>query len=198
VACKGRNPLITEYLKDISYNIYYVPNYLLPSDWYPNPDSVIIKDLSNSVWQGHMRCYYGHRYCLEHLKKPYGLIFEDDCVPNRDDWPELIEKGLELIPNKFDVLSYHGREWLTPYWDIQNFNSDSIKLLTPKPSNKEVWVFGSLAYLISHEGSEMFLDTSWDGYCTDFILANCFRFGLVFPSPFNHDNSQGSLIYQNK
>jgi hypothetical protein len=186
VACKARKALALDFLLDLPHIAHWTTDYDLPSGFRPRPECVA--PIPNQT--ARYRCFKGHQDALTRVQTPYALVLEDDAVPNRNDWVSVANEACGFL-DQYELVSLHSREvnendFVAEAWGKMRF-------LRPKIQG-EAWVLGSLAYLINMEAAPRFIKSVYDGFPRD--LANCrhFKFGLIDPSPFNHDRSQGSLI----
>lgn len=194
VGNKRKKILTTDYLKNISHRVFYTTDYNLPRDFKIDPRFLkYISACKNKL--GAYRCFRGHQDALSSCTKDYILGFEDDAVPNREDWLEIIKKSINLL-DSFEVVSFHGRKF-----DInrfEEFDNNGNIFLKPKDAifSNDVYVNGSpLCYLIKKDTviNKIKGDT-YIGNPFDLYLDNNFSFCLIKNSPFNHDRKMGSLI----
>lgn len=195
VATRKRPSLITEYLNDIPYKINYTNDYELDRAWKPN------LKYENYVENhtGAYRCFRGHQDVLKMMEKNIALVFEDDAVPNREDWIDIVKQSLSLL-SEFDIVSLHGRN-IMGISKINEIGKLKFVELNPVPflvyRNRKVVLkksFGSLAYIIKRKEADKIINTEYDGYPMDLYLVNEFKACILEPSPFNHDRRHGTLI----
>jgi hypothetical protein len=192
VASPLRESLILNHLKGIPYRVFYVPNHEIPENWKPHPKFSSLAGSTSKAARGALRCYLGHQACLRALTSPVGLILEDDAVPNRQDWLSIVNRAVPYLKER-ELISLHGREWNFAHFREEPFVGN-LRLFSPS-DNFERRVLGSLSYLIKRESSYKITDLDFDGYPVDLAIANYFEgFGVVHPSPFDHDKTFGSLI----
>lgn len=193
VANNHRKALILDYLKDIPHKVFYTPDYKLPLNWKPQPQfDHLVK--GHYAHQGHLRCIRGHQGALNLAEKENILVFEDDAVPNRENWLDIVKKTFNFLPN-FEIISTHGRnvDW-NVFKENNKINNDLV--LFKGDSKKYKYILGSLSYIIKKETAKKIQNYNYNGMPMDIFIANCFNFGFINPSPFDHNRSQGSLIDQ--
>lgn len=191
VASKKRPSLVTEYLTKIEHTVYYTPDYDLPQNWEVNPN--YLNYVENHI--GAYRCFRGHQDVLKMMTKDMALVFEDDAVPNRNDWLEIANKSIKML-EQFEIVSLHGRKV-----DFSLFNcidKDDLKYFYKKNINRDVKVYGSLCYLINKKTIDKVIQDEYEGYPMDMYISNRFSYCLLNPSPFNHDRKMGSLVEEKK
>lgn len=192
VANHHRKPLILDYLNNIPHIVSYSEDCNLPDGWTVNPEySHLVQHMHGHI--GHHRCIEGHKSALKKCSKDIVLVLEDDAVPNRKEWLDIAKNSIPLL-SKHELVSLHGR----------SIDFKAFKKFPFCPKYKEIhsysaksgfrYVLGSLAYLIKMEYANKIYQHNYDGFGMDLLIANHFNFGLIDPSPFNHDRSQGSLI----
>lgn len=184
VATHHRKALVLDYLTDVPHQISYTPDLELPDGWSPQP--IFAHLVGNQT--GAYRCFRGHQLALEKTTKDRVLVFEDDAVPNRPDWLDIAQKASSVLDG-FEVCSLHGRRH-----NLKEFNAfptHGITFYTPRKNN--VWVVGSMAYLIHRPAINRLLKMEYDGYPSDLVLAHRFKFAILDPTPFDHGNAR-SLI----
>ncbi len=144
---------------------------------------------------GQYRCYRAHQDGLALASKDYVLVLEDDAIPNRPDWADIVLKAVKDL-DAFNIISLHGRDWEKyPAGRVPDSN-----LLIPSPvqiSSRLVarWVLGSLAYVLPRNGVVFeTIKNPYIGLPMDLYIANMEQFALVDPSPFDHVRTEGSLI----
>jgi|FLYK01.1.fsa_nt_gi hypothetical protein len=179
VANYHRKPLILDHLGGIPHKVSYTPDYPLPSGMRKG-------DL------GPYRCFRGHQDALKLSRTKETLVFEDDAVPNRPDWLDVVRKSIPLLAEA-EIVSLHSRDY-DPVQFRKVLAPDGTAFLAPNSPGREVRPLGSLAYLIREDAKKRFLEMIFDGYPMDLLIANRFSFRTICHSPFNHDRSQGSLV----
>lgn len=194
VASVRRPPTITKYLDDhkLPYRVFETPDYPVPDkrDWP--------WDWMNKYTPGAWRCFRGHQEALKLSDKPVTLVFEDDAVPNSVPWWEITLKAAALL-RYFEVVSLHGR--MIPR-DSQAFNYNDRMFVIPSlrreaRKGEEVlarWCCGSLAYLVGEKTKRKIIDSEYDGFPMDILIADRYKFCVLEPSPFAHPNVHGSLV----
>jgi len=190
VATKKRPAIVLEYLKGATHTVCWTADYKLEEGWKPNNEYGSL--VQNQV--GAMRCWRGHQDALKQFQKEnwidVALVLEDDAVPNTPSWMTVAANAFEHL-NEFEVISLHGRAFRPCDFDAKPLGDKS--LLVPKVQG-QVWVQGSLAYLIRRDAIDRWINDTYTGYPSDLYICNRFKFALVDPSPFNHDRRAGSLI----
>jgi hypothetical protein len=183
-----RKSLISPYLDklNVKYHTVFTPDYNLEPDFQVKNEYK--KLVANHL--GAYRCLRGHQLALQHSTKELTLVFEDDAVPNREDWLKYIQTFIHHFndENWLECISLHGR-----MFDRKHFTSTS--------NNKEIlypigtpFIVAGLAYFINKSGKEKVLNHKYDGLPLDLLLYWKLNYILVDPSPFDHDRSEGSLI----
>lgn len=181
VACKKRDALVLPYLEAVPHQVLWTTDYDLPEGFKPKPEYGSL--LHNQT--GHYRCFRGHQDALKDTISDAVLVVEDDALPNREDWSSVVASAFKEMP-QFEVISLHGRAFHREAFEEWPMGEDT-RLLTPKVQKSgQVWVQGSLAYIIRRDAIPRFLERVYDGFPIDIYLCNEFTFGLVDPSPFNH------------
>jgi hypothetical protein len=194
VATRKRPAIIVEALQaqGIPHHVCWTTDYKLEPGWKPEPHYGSL--VQNQV--GALRCYRGHQDALRFFRDQtpdinHALVLEDDAWPNRPDWVNVVAYAATAL-NRFELVSLHGRAFrqvdFTPH-QLPN----GVSCLEPVTQG-QVWVQGSLAYLINRSAVNMFIDSPYVGYPSDLFICNRFKFALIDPSPFNHDRRAGSLI----
>lgn len=184
VSTEKREPLIAPYLEGLNSIISITPDYDLPKGFEP-----AVKGLTHNHL-GTYRCFKGHQNAIVKATKDCALIFEDDAIPNRTDWLNIVNQSLSLL-NVFDVVSFHGRDYdrdvFLPF--IHPHNPEFIWT-----SDRNTWIVGALAYLVGRVNYERMKNFVYDGTPWDIVLYRQFTYCLLENSPFNHDRTQGSLV----
>lgn len=189
VANHHRKALILDYLKDIPHKVSYTPDYELPESWSPEFEQFV-----RTPW-GHLgqhRCLEGHKDAFKLCDKDVILVLEDDAVPNRKDWLDVIIDAFILIKD-FEIVSVHGREIDFRLFNRSYFGKET-NLCIPKNNKNFLRILGSLAYFINRKSIDRFNKHNYNGFPIDLFIANAFKICVIDPSPLNHDRSQGSLI----
>ncbi len=187
VANRHRRALITESLGEVPHTLHMTTDYHLPEGFVPVAE---YKGLSPNQ-TGPYRCFKGHQDALKQVSTPFALVLEDDAVPNRSDWVEITNKAADLLED-YELISLHSREVDHSRFNTLPFSAD-LNFLVPRTQG-DVWVLGSLAYLINMSVAKRLIDAEFDGFPTDLFICRKFKFGIVAPTPFDHDRSQGSLV----
>jgi hypothetical protein len=188
VANHHRKALILDHLKDIPHQVSYTPDYEFSKSFKPQYDQWV---KSFTGHQGAFRCLHGHQDALKLSKKNRVLVIEDDAIPNRSDWINVI---IDILPfmTQYDIISLHGRNIdIRECSRLLHLDKSILYGYTNKKFN---YVLGSLCYMIDRRVISRIMDYSYVGLPMDLFIANNFSFALVDPSPFLHDRSQGSLI----
>jgi len=190
LATKRRSPLIPKFLdsKNVKYELYYTPDYVL--------DVSTVKHKQYTFSEGnlisHYRIFRGHQDVMNKISKEYALIFEDDAVPNCDDWVEIIKKCIPFCDD-YDLVSLHARTPNKQMYDvIENINQRQIL----KPKKYGFWfnqLCGCMAYLIKKDKITCYTNETFDGTPDDVTLYSK-QFVLLEPSIFNHNNGQETTL----
>lgn len=195
IASYHRPALILPYLERVPHRVHWTTDYDLPPDWKINPayDSWLRHE---KQYVGHLRCWKGHQDALAASQADAALVLEDDAVPNCEDW-NLVVAAASTKLTDYEVVSVHGRAFHPDAFEHELLPIHPLKtplnFYRPKPGAR-VWVQGTLAYFIRRDAMPKLINKEFDGYPIDIFLCNEFKFGLVDPTPFNHDRSFGSLI----
>jgi len=187
VANHHRRALITESLGDVPHTLHMTTDYNLPEGFVPVPEYMGLSPNQT----GPYRCFRGHQDALKTVGTPFALVLEDDAVPNRNDWVEIANKAADLLGD-YELISLHSREVDCTRFNSLPFSAD-LNFLVPKTQG-DAWVLGSLAYLVNMSVANRLVEAEFDGFPTDLFICRKFKFGVVAPSPFDHDRSQGSLV----
>jgi hypothetical protein len=190
VACRKRPAIVLPFLENVPHRVHWTTDYELPEGWTINPAySSYLRHQKQYV--GHLRCFRGHADALKNVKASVALVIEDDAVPNRPEWVQIVAQASSLMEN-YDVISLHGRSFHIEHFDVED-RQLGVQFLKPKPGGQR-WVQGSLAYMIRADAAHKIIKHEYDGYPIDIFLCNEFEhFGLINPSPFNHGHAR-SLI----
>lgn len=190
VACRKRPAIVLPYLESVPHRVHWTTDYELPEGWVINPAySSYIRHQKQYV--GHLRCFRGHADALRNVQASVALVIEDDAVPNRQDWVQVVAEASRMMED-YDVISLHGRAVDPAAFDIVD-QPRGVKFYKPKEGGKR-WVQGSLAYMIRKDAAHKLIDHEYDGYPIDIFLCNEYqKFGLIHPSPFDHGHAR-SLI----
>ena len=181
VACRRREALVLPYLSQVPHRVLWTTDYELPEGFKPKPEYASL--LHNQT--GHYRCLRGHQDALKDTTAEAVLVVEDDALPNREDWTSIVSLAFKEMES-YEVISLHGRAFHREAFDERSLTAET-KLLTPKTQKSgQVWVQGSLAYIIKRDAIPRFIERTYDGFPIDIYLCNEFIFGLLDPSPFNH------------
>lgn len=192
VANPHRSPLVAPYLKDLEAYIHITPDYTVPKNWKSHKDwQYIYKAHGLKGANGHLRCNTGHQDCLKKMKKSYALMLEDDAVPNRKDWLDVVKSSIGLL-EKYEIVSLHGRLLRNKQWD--EFRHNNMVFLKPNVIQKDVFCCGSLGYLISKSSANKMIQFPFTGMPQDMTICKKFTFCVIKNSPFDHNRKQGSLI----
>ena len=192
VANPHRKPLIESFVKPLGISIYKTPDYCVSKEWKSNPEWQYIYNAQGMKGaNGHLRCNKGHQDCLKKMTKDKALMLEDDCIPNRKDWLDVVAKSLSLL-DQYEIVSLHGRLLRKGEWS--EFKHNGMIFLKPTVKQREVFACGSLAYLIRKDAAKKMINLPFVGMPQDMTICKKFSFCLLKQSPFNHDRRQGSLI----
>lgn len=196
---KHRHIITSDYLKNVPHSIHYSNDYDLPDglradDRYSHLSAV-------KCLLGHYRCFRGHQEAIASTNKPYILVFEDDAVPNTENWHDIVNQSVSLLDHGYEITSLHGRGY-TPKKlsdDFVSLKHDDLTFYGRKDSSKLVIVKGAcLAYLLKRETVNKVLSFQFLGCPMDVHLANDYSFCFLYHSPFNHDRRLGSLVEKPK
>ena len=184
VTSTQRKPLIIQYLSGLDAIVSVTPDYELNQPFVPMIGGLV----QNHT--GAYRCFRGHQDAIAKSTKDFILVFEDDAVPNRKDWLNVVNDSVELLKT-FEMVSFHGREVTLEVFDqFLHINTNYIK---PKNRGSE-WVVAALAYLIPRRVADKLIKYKYNGMPWDLLLYREFNYCLMEVSMFNHDRSEGSLI----
>ena len=181
VTSAKRKPLITQYLGGLDAIVSVTPNYELNPHFKPKVGGLV----QNHV--GAWRCFRGHQDAITKSTKGAILVFEDDAVPNREDWLKVVSDAVKLLET-FEMVSFHGRQFIPEIFEA--VNTDFIK---PKNKGSE-WIVAALAYLIPRRVVEKLVQHEYDGTPWDLFLYRRLNYCLMKKSVFNHNRTEGSLI----
>ena len=179
---------------DIPYHMHLTPDYVVPKTWKPLPRWRYIFDANPKAKNGHLRCQTGHQDCLMMRDtNKIQIMLEDDAVPNRRNWLQLVDVAASLLKD-YQVVSLHGRDIKKQDW--RGFKHREVGFWTPKrPNSGKVWCLGSLGFIMREDAIQKFIEMNYDGTPMDMLIANKFdSFCVIADSPFNHDRREGSLI----
>jgi len=189
VTSPNRNSLLLPRIKHLNPIVSVTPNYDLPAGFNPSVKGLTYNHL------GTYRCFKGHQDAITKAKDSkynYALIFEDDAIPNKQDWDVIVEDSVSLLERKqFDLVSFHGRQHDLKCFDCHTLYIEYQMIF---PAAKNLWIVAALAYLIPREQYDKLLAFEYDGTPWDIVLYRNFKYCLMEPSCFNHDRSQGSLV----
>lgn len=187
VGCRHRKALVTPYLTGLPYVAYCTPDYELPEGWQPT------KAYRRLVWnqRNHMRCNYGHRDVMRMMSPgEVALIMEDDALPLVKDWHSIAQCAAQLL-DQYKIVSLHTRGMEREVWEV-----------VPWIDGLEVWVrdggwaVGSLAYLITYDTAQGFVNQPYEGLPMDLSLLQLAhsRFAAIMPSPFAHGTGDDATL----
>ena len=181
LAHKSRKALVLPFLDKPT--VWYSNDYEFPEGWKPG---IGLEHVTHNHLAA-MRCFRGHQDLLGHVSNFPVLVFEDDAIPNMEDWRGVVENAVPLL-EEFDVVSLHGRNY-----DLSNnFTEHSKGCYVHKISS--TWIVGSLAYLMKKETADKIRGQVYQGLPWDLLLYRTLKYCVIHPSPFNHDTREGSLI----
>jgi hypothetical protein len=189
IGTKHKPILTTEYLNNIEYRVFYTTDYDLPVDFKVHQSNLEYKNALSHML-GAYRCFRGHQDAMVGCNNDTILVFEDDAVPNREDWHKVVNVASKLL-DKYEIVSLHCRH-LNKYM-FEKKIIDGISFLCKKPNTK-VWTIGSLCYLIKKQTVNKICSYQFDGCPMDMFLNRYFSFCVVENSPFNHDRQHGSIV----
>lgn len=186
-----KRPILTKECIDVPSTVYYNEDW--PAIPFKIPDCAAhISSLPSEPRP--YRCFKGHQEALRVAEKDYILLLEDDAVPNRDSWKQIVIDSCELL-KKYDYVSLHARDILGIN---KRFYHKGREYCTLKPiSNFQVknmcWACAALAYLVKKSTVPSIADVKYNGIPFDIWLYNqnaC----ILLDSPFDHDRQHGSII----
>lgn len=194
VSNRHRPALITDYLKNIPHQVSYTEDFEIP-------DGLDISNFNylNNSTIGAYRCFKGHQEALKLSSKPYVLVFEDDAVPNKQNWLDAVDFGIDLL-ERFDVVSLHGRNMrgVVSVAKAKNWRYVCLKNVNQHIKAEKnffgKWALGSLAYIVKRDLANQLIASTYDGLPMDLLLVNRFNACVFDPSPFDHDRKHGSLV----
>lgn len=187
IASKHRPSLIQPHLKQYNHVMSYTPDYELPKGWVCKPE------YKGLLWNalGTYRCFRGQQDAIRKVQKEFGLIFEDDAVPNCKEWMDVVLAGLPLL-KEVDSINYHVRNLsLDKPCLSKTINGHTF---TIRPNGVKVYLHAAMAYIIKRDLRNRIVDSPFDGYPFDLLLPNTFSTALIHKSPFEHDRRFGSLV----
>jgi len=176
-----RKPLIIQYLSGLDAIVSVTPDYELNQPFKPMIGGLV----QNHT--GAYRCFRGHQAAIAKSTKDVVLVFEDDAVPNREDWLKVVSDSVKLLET-FEMVSFHGRQFIPEVFNT--VNNDFIK---PKNRGSE-WIVAALAYLIPRRVVNKLIEYKYNGMPWDLLLYRELNYCLMKKSAFNHDRTRGSLI----
>jgi hypothetical protein len=186
---------VLEHLAGVAHRVSCTPDYPPPARVRRHPMARCLY-VVNPL--GAYRCYRGHQDALALASGDAVLVLEDDAVPNRADWLDVVGAAMPLL-SRFEVVSLHAREARAIDETIA-CGDHSFHTLLPTTRRRLLrsvrmrWCQGALAYLISRSAADRLVARPWDGLPVDHCLPNEFRFCVIGASPFDHDRRQGSLL----
>lgn len=184
VTTRRRKSLITSYLDGLNPIISVTPDYCLPENFEPTVEGLTHNHL------GTYRCFKGHQDAIAKTAEDKVLIFEDDAIPNRPDWWNIVNESAFLL-DTFDMISFHGRAYDEDAFEPVENTRDHEFL---RASNENTWVVAALAYMVDKKNYERLKSLVYDGTPWDLVLYRQFSYCLMKKSPFDHDRSEGSLV----
>lgn len=191
VASHRKKALVLPHLKNFPHKVSYSTDYDLPENFEPEVTGLVQPCLQHHT--NTYRCFRGHQDAIRLCDKENVLVFEDDAVPNTDDWFNIVSDSIPLL-DTFEMISFHGRNYdrslYERHWSVRPGN-DFIFIPERKGT---VFVCGALAYLLNRRVFEKVLSYQYNGMPIDILLVSTLSFCLLEKSPFNHDRSEGSLI----
>lgn len=208
LGCAARPGLVLPHLVAVSHTLVINPSHPL------NGATMHPLYEKECPLQSHFNVFIGHREMARRLFKtraPYGLLLEDDAVPNNPFWTGIVnEIGERFMGDTFDLMYLCGRCFnptrvetvaLVEPGDgkpipIMRVRKDIEHDLADPQFGGHNHVFGSCAALWTRQFAERVADMEWPGIPNDAFFPDCAEFGFVphTHSPFTHDHSQGSLI----
>lgn len=188
VANHKRKPLIVDHLQGIEHTIHYTTDYDLPEGWKPKPGN---EGLIQRHERGY-RCFRGHQDAHKLIEGQHALILEDDAVPNRSDWLDVVTVSESLIDG-FELVSLHSRGYdLQEYDRVSDWDIGELRFFVPRIPR--TWIVATLAYIIRKDAVDLVGEAEFDGFPLDLWVYRRLNYCLLHPSPFNHDMREGSLI----
>jgi hypothetical protein len=201
LGCSQRPSLLVPYLFDQTYTL------VCNTDENP-PEGVVMQPqyARSSPLATNWRVGVGHQKMAElflRTNEPVGLMFEDDAVPNFAKWTSTVNLiASHIDPRRDQVLWLHGREFNRSHYSVSaTFDGFDVLYLKAGCGGRESdcggikHVFGCLAYLMTRTAAHKMVSLPWEGLPPDVTLADRFEFAFLNPSPFDHNRSQGSLIF---
>ena len=187
VGNRYRPPLIQPHVEHLPYKLF-TQDFDPPPGWKPAQQN---EGYTHNHKNGY-RAFRGHQEAWKNLSKPIGLALEDDAVPNRPDWWEVVNYAVNhWLPN-VELVALHGRQHRADLFEKIVYPKLNVGVWWPKV--KDFWMVGSLAYLMKRETAQRLIDFQLDGVPIDIFLFKNFSLVLVEPSPFTHDMRFKSLI----
>ena len=168
LATPHRRIITAEGLTEHPHIIHYSTDYNLPEEFAVADE--YMQWSSHKFSLGHYRSFRGWQDALAKCTQPYILGFEDDAVPNRQDWWNVVLKSVEML-KEFEIVSLHGRR--VNFKDFQSKEHKGLRFYHKKAGVEWIKVNGSpLAWLLKKETVEKFRSFEFRGCPTDQHLAN--------------------------
>lgn len=134
------------------------------------------------------RCFQGHTAANALIDTEFGLILEDDILPNFDDYPD----PFAAIEGVYGLLKQYEIVFLGSF---QPYAHCPPGLVIPSDlSSGYRATAGAQAYMVTKAVAQRISVLCWQGVALDVILCNEFRTAYVAPNIFLHDLSQKSVI----
>ena len=195
---KHKKILTTDYMGGLNYNIYYNRDWPLPN-FIRSKLARAIPNIRKHEPRPY-RCFKGHQGALSLIKTDKILVLEDDAVPNKSSWHQIVVDASELL-DEYDVVNLHARGdivWARAFkykgrdYGIVDF-IDRRDIDTKEP-RKIKWALGSLAYLTTREYAHHIISLPYEGVPMDLFLVNQTNNCILMNSCFDHDRQYGSII----
>lgn len=184
IASRKRRPLITPYLGRIPHTVLWDEEKTLPAGWFACRGY----EGANCNALGAYRCWEGHRRALREFHKTREslcLVLEDDGVPNRSDWHDVVDLAAQIMcidPDKYPVISLHTRAMDKRCWNIHPFGL-GCELWEKIPG---AWCCATLGYLVTREAARQLEVMPFVGPAIDQAIS-WLHYWVVEPSPIDHD-----------
>jgi hypothetical protein len=189
VANHHRKALVLDYLHNIPHKVSYTLDYELPENFKPEVFGLV----QPHCHLGHIRCFKGHQQAIKLCDTDNVLIFEDDAVPNIDDWHQIILDSVHLLDH-VEMVSFHGRDYARSLYENFEEIRPGNHFIKPLEDIGRICMHGALAYMVNKRTFDKILSWKYVGKPIDVMLVNKLSFCLLENSPFNHDRSEGSLL----
>lgn len=190
--------ITTDYMNGLTYHVYYNKDWPLPKF----TRSKLARAIPNvrKYEPRPYRCFKGHQGALSLAKTDKMLVLEDDAVPNRPSWHQVVVDASELL-DEYDVVNLHARgdiTWAKTFkfkgrdYGIVGFTGR--RDIDTKEPRKIKWALGSLAYLTTKKYADYIMSLPYEGVPMDLFLVNQTNNCILMNSCFDHDRKHGSII----